>query len=120
MIGVFPATARRRRATLVAVRRTPIDATTAAAATQVVCRPDRAAPKTMARILRFGRLLRTVRATDTVHRGRVAIECGYYDQAHLHRDVRALAGTTPTGLRIELGHVGGGLPAVRHDRDLTG
>lgn len=50
-------------------------------------------PKTVARILRFEELLRRL---PTATRGaRVAVECGYYDQAHMNRDFREFAGTTP-------------------------
>ncbi len=50
-------------------------------------------PKTVARIVRFSRLLRRVGGAEL---SRVAAECGYYDQAHMNRDFREFAGTTPT------------------------
>jgi AraC-like DNA-binding protein len=53
-------------------------------------------PKTLARLLRFerakGLLTSGARAAD------VALDCGYYDQAHLIRECHALAGTTPRRL----------------------
>lgn len=56
-------------------------------------------PKVMSRIVRFERastLLGT--GADLAF---AAAECGYFDQAHLARDVRELAGITPTELRSE-------------------
>jgi AraC-like DNA-binding protein len=57
--------------------------------------------------LRLARVLRLRRAVDESLTGlplaQVATGCGYADQAHLSRDMRALAGTTPTGLLRELG-----------------
>ncbi|WP_199191682.1 helix-turn-helix domain-containing protein [Amycolatopsis sp. CA-126428] len=52
------------------------------------------APKQAARVLRFeraGRLLRSGRADLAA----LAAECGFYDQAHLTNEWRALAGCTP-------------------------
>ena len=60
-------------------------------------------PKTLARLLRFerakGQLEAGRRAAD------VALECGFYDQAHLIRECRALAGTTPGRLASDLAPV---------------
>jgi AraC-like DNA-binding protein len=57
-------------------------------------------PRRLARVLRLGR------AIDEARRGAplalVAAGCGYADQAHLSREVLALAGTTPTSLLREL------------------
>jgi AraC-like DNA-binding protein len=57
--------------------------------------------------LRLARVLRLRRAVDESRTGmplaHVAAGCGYADQAHLSREMRALAGTTPTGLLLELG-----------------
>lgn len=49
-------------------------------------------PKTLARVLRFDRAVASARAGTPF--SRVAADSGYADQAHLARDVRALAGTT--------------------------
>lgn len=52
-------------------------------------------PKSMARILRFQRALREL-DTSASTLSEVAAECGYYDQAHMNREFRDLAGCTPT------------------------
>jgi len=52
--------------------------------------------KTLHRVLRFQDALRRARAGDDL--ARVAHESGYADQAHMARDVSALAGTTMTTL----------------------
>jgi AraC-like DNA-binding protein len=56
------------------------------------------APKALARLLRFERAVERLRAgaelTD------VALDSGYYDQAHFNRDFRAFAGVTPTEYRV--------------------
>lgn len=53
-------------------------------------------PRRLARVLRLGRALDDARTGTPL--ARVAADCGYADQAHLSREVRALVGTTPTGL----------------------
>ena len=54
-------------------------------------------PKALARILRFERAVARLRAGDEL--GALALDAGYYDQAHFNRDFRAFAGTTPTEYR---------------------
>jgi AraC-like DNA-binding protein len=50
-------------------------------------------PKVSARVLRFHRAMALLEGGAGP--AAAAIACGYYDQAHLTRDFRALAGTTP-------------------------
>lgn len=59
-------------------------------------------PKTVARIVRFESL--TARLTHPGHIGwaQLAADCGFFDQAHLSREVRELTGQTPTELRASL------------------
>ncbi|WP_372411440.1 helix-turn-helix domain-containing protein [Streptomyces luteireticuli] len=59
-----------------------------------------ATPKALARILRFHRAFRLLTdGTGSTGLAAVAAACGYSDQAHLTREVRALSGSTPRGLR---------------------
>ncbi len=60
-------------------------------------------PKTAAEILRFERAARLLRRPAPIQGeeregtfGRLAAECGYYDQSHMTREFRRFAGTTPT------------------------
>lgn len=55
-------------------------------------------PKTVARVLRFNRVLQMVERASRIDWAAIAQECGYFDQAHLIRDFRAFAGSTPTEL----------------------
>ena len=55
----------------------------------------------------IGRVGRFRRAVDLLSASRLPIaevgaECGYYDQAHLDRDFREFAATTPTAYAAEL------------------
>ncbi|WP_215542597.1 helix-turn-helix domain-containing protein [Amycolatopsis sp. CA-230715] len=52
-------------------------------------------PKQAARVLRFERAGAVLRASGRVDLAALAADCGYYDQAHLTREWRALAGCTP-------------------------
>jgi AraC-like DNA-binding protein len=52
-------------------------------------------PKQLARILRFQRVINVVSDQDAPQWGEVALDCGYYDQAHLIRDFRAHSGQSP-------------------------
>lgn len=54
------------------------------------------APKTAARIMRFSHAVRRLALDDGSRLAEIAGDCGYYDQAHLNRDFRGLAGTTPS------------------------
>lgn len=61
------------------------------------------APRPMARLVRFDRAQRLLAQGRESH-ARVAAACGYFDQAHLVREFRALAGVTPGGYqRLVLG-----------------
>lgn len=52
-------------------------------------------PKAVARIVRFNRVLSVTRSREETSWADVAAACGYADQAHLAREFRELAGTTP-------------------------
>jgi AraC-like DNA-binding protein len=56
-------------------------------------------PKTIARLLRFERAAERLRRQDPVDLGRLALDCGYYDHAHLDRDFREFSGATPSEYR---------------------
>lgn len=51
-------------------------------------------PKTVARIMRFDHAI-SLLGRGEARLADVAFECGYYDQAHLNRDFREFAGTSP-------------------------
>jgi AraC-like DNA-binding protein len=59
------------------------------------------APKALARIVRFECLTNVLRAEPDIQWSWAAARCGFFDQAHLAREVRDLADLTPTALRGE-------------------
>ena len=64
-------------------------------------------PKAFARLVRFAGVVQRLRGRG-LEQGwaGLAVEHGYYDQAHLVREVRAFAGLTPAALLAELRPVG--------------
>ncbi|WP_126316606.1 AraC family transcriptional regulator [Mycolicibacterium aurum] len=60
-------------------------------------------PKVIARIVRFERV--TARLRSGAELSAAAAECGYFDQAHLAREVRELAGITAGALRESVNSV---------------
>lgn len=69
-------------------------------------------PDRYRRIARFNRFAAAIAARPDDDLAGLAAECGFVDQAHLARDVRAFADMTPGELRSRLIPAGGG---VRHD-----
>jgi AraC-like DNA-binding protein len=55
-------------------------------------------PKQLLRIDRFQRVLALAQRAGPPSWARLAVQAGYYDQAHLIRDARAIAGATPLQL----------------------
>ncbi len=53
-------------------------------------------PKSFSRVQRFQRVLRTVHRASDIDWARVALDCGYYDQAHFNHDFQEFSGFTPT------------------------
>ncbi|WP_236517108.1 helix-turn-helix domain-containing protein [Sandaracinus amylolyticus] len=59
-------------------------------------------PKLFARIVRFDRLVKRIKAGGDVRWPALAQDLGYYDQSHLVRDVKQFTGLTPTEARGEI------------------
>lgn len=55
-------------------------------------------PKRAARLVRFNRAAGHLFAASSPDFAAVAVSCGYYDQAHMHREFASLAGCTPAEL----------------------
>jgi AraC-like DNA-binding protein len=55
-------------------------------------------PKGLGRLVRFQEVYRRLGADVPSDWASVALDCGYYDQAHLLRDFRELAGSPPSRL----------------------
>jgi AraC-like DNA-binding protein len=56
-------------------------------------------PKLIARLVRFDCVLQHLKQGEPGSWAEIAARYGYYDQAHLVRDVRQFTGSTPTGAR---------------------
>jgi AraC-like DNA-binding protein len=56
-------------------------------------------PKTFAKVVRFKHALRHLRNYPHKDLLSIAIECGYYDHAHLIKEIKSFSGDTPAGLR---------------------
>lgn len=68
-------------------------------------------PKAFARLERFRRALHAATAPDPPSWASIAATFGYYDQAHLIAEFRAVAGATPRVLLRELCAHGGPIPS---------
>jgi AraC-like DNA-binding protein len=65
------------------------------------------APKMFARVIRFDRAVRQLRAPTTRSLAEIALDCGYFDQAHLNREFREFAGTSPAAFAAARRDTGG-------------
>jgi AraC-like DNA-binding protein len=63
------------------------------------------APKLYARIVRLNAVLATLDESERARAVDLALDAGYFDQAHLLRDFRILAGRTPSAGRAEDGEL---------------
>ena len=68
-------------------------------------------PRDAARVLRLERAVAVLRADPSADLAGLAVSCGWYDQPHMHRDVRRLARCTPAELRARVLPDGGGVAA---------
>ncbi len=58
-------------------------------------------PKHYCRLLRFQRAVSSAARGSAVDWTRIAVDCGYFDQAHFIHDFRAFSGITPSGYRAD-------------------
>jgi AraC-like DNA-binding protein len=64
-------------------------------------------PKAAAAVIRFDRAAGALRAAEPPSLASLAYSCGYADQAHLNRDFRRFAGTTPSAFLTSVTEAGG-------------
>lgn len=65
-------------------------------------------PKLFARITRFRRVIDRLQGSRQIHWSELALECGYFDQAHFIHDFRDFAGISPSAYlqhRMSSNHV---------------
>jgi AraC-like DNA-binding protein len=65
-------------------------------------------PKMFSRVRRFQRVIHTAHALGLISWTRLALDCGYYDQAHFIHDFQSFAGITPSE------YLAGKTPHVNH------
>jgi len=53
-------------------------------------------PKLFSRVCRFQNIIQTAHAQNEVNWAAVALDCGYYDQAHFIHDSHSFPGITPS------------------------
>jgi AraC-like DNA-binding protein len=53
-------------------------------------------PKAFSRVRRFQRVLRSIHAARVPEWAQIALDCGYFDQAHFIHDFQSFSGFTPT------------------------
>lgn len=53
-------------------------------------------PKLLSRVTRFQKVVRSVHGVDAFSWTQMALDCGYYDQAHFIHDFHSFAGITPS------------------------
>ncbi len=58
-------------------------------------------PKLFSRVTRFQRVVQTVHGAGEVDWADLALDCGYYDQAHFIHDFQTFAGITPTAYLLQ-------------------
>jgi AraC-like DNA-binding protein len=53
-------------------------------------------PKLFSRVSRFQQVIRAAHGSDEIDWAQIALDCGYYDQAHFGHDFQLFAGITPS------------------------
>jgi AraC-like DNA-binding protein len=70
-------------------------------------------PKLLARIARLQRAVAGVQGRPGRSLAQAALDAGYFDQAHMDRDFRVLAGQSPAQVRSEAGRDPGSIRPIR-------
>lgn len=60
-------------------------------------------PKQFLRVMKFQQTLQSIEQTSIPNWSQLALECGYYDQAHFINDFRSFSGLTPNEYMIKKG-----------------
>lgn len=63
---------------------------------QLFCDEVGLTPKLFCRVSRFQRVIQRAHVRNGINWAQLALECGYYDQAHFNHDFQAFAGLTPS------------------------